>query len=158
MPRMELNSSTTGNGQPTSPRHFKTEKARPLLYDSWTPERPNARTPIATSISNLSTNQGANSYYVEDGSYLRARNIQLGYTIPSLSVKKLGIESVRIYLQGVNLFTATNYDGIDPEVGALPTIDNSDQTVTYADSGFGVDAGGYPTGLKQYIFGVNLKF
>jgi len=137
---------------------FQNRKSKALLYDSWTPERPNARTPIATSISNISTNQGANSYYVEDGSYIRARNIQLGYTIPSLSVKKLGIESVRIYLQGVNLFTATKYDGIDPEVGALPTIDNSDQTVTYADSGFGVDAGGYPTGLKQYIFGVNLKF
>ena len=140
------------------PTSFQNRKSKAALYDSWTPERPNARTPIATSISNISTNQGANSYYVEDGSYLRARNVQIGFTLPTTFAKKIGMESARIYLQGVNLFTVTDYEGIDPEVGSLPTVNNNDLTVTYSDSGFGVDAGGYPTGLKQYILGVNLKF
>lgn len=140
------------------PTSFQNRKSKAALYDSWTPSNPNATTPIATSISNISTNQGANSYYIEDGSYLRARNLQLGYTLPLTFVRKIGMESARIYLQGVNLFTVTDYTGLDPEVGSLPSVNNSDQTVTYSDSGFGVDAGGYPTGLKQYIIGVNLKF
>jgi len=140
------------------PTSFQNRKSKAALYDSWTPERPNAKTPVATSISNISTNQGGNSYYVEDGSYLRARNVQIGFTLPSTFAKRIGMESARIYLQGVNLFTVTDYEGLDPEVGSLPTVNNNDLTVTYSDSGFGVDAGGYPTGLKQYILGVNLKF
>ncbi len=56
----------------------------------------------------------SHSYYVEKGSYLRARNIQLGYTLPQGSIGRIGLDNMRVYIQGQNLFTITNYTGLDP--------------------------------------------
>ncbi len=56
-------------------------------------------------------------FYVEDGSYLRMKHIQIGYTLPESLVQKLHISSCRIYVGGDDLITITNYSGIDPEVG-----------------------------------------
>jgi TonB-dependent starch-binding outer membrane protein SusC len=139
------------------PTSFQGRKSKDALYNSWTPTNTGATTPVATSISNISTNQGANSYFIEDGSYFRAKNIALGYTLPNALVKKIGLESARVSFQAVNLFTVTNYTGLNPELGPTATVDNSQQTINSNDQGFGVDGGFIPT-VRQYIFGLNLKF
>lgn len=125
---------------------FQGAKSRDLLYNSWTDKNTGARTPIAENVSNFSNNAVANSYYIENGSYLRLRNLTLGYTLPQSMTERLKIDRLRVYVQGTNLFTITNYTGLDPEV-----------TPTQGDVGFGVDAGAYPM-VKQYLVGINLNF
>ena len=119
-------------------------KSKTALYDSWTPERHNAKAPIQETTSSFSTINVPNSYFVEDGSYLRAKNVQLGYTLPPTMLQKIGAEQLRIYLQATNLFTITNYSGLDPEVGGSTTV-------------FGIDEGSYPAS-RQYTLGLNLTF
>lgn len=124
---------------------FQNEKSKDLLYNSWTPTRTDTNVPKASNNSNFSNNTVSNSYYVEDGSFLRMKNLQLGYNLPSSVIQKAGLSKVRIYLQGVNLFTIKQYSGLDPE------LNNND------DRNFGVDAGAYPL-VKQYIVGLNIGF
>ncbi|MEB8330328.1 TonB-dependent receptor [Flavobacteriaceae bacterium KMM 6897] len=85
------------------------------VLDSWTPSNTNATLPaLSSAITNSETN--SNSYFVEDGSYLRLKNLQIGYSLPSDIVDKLGMDSFRLYVQGTNLFTVSGYDGFDPEI------------------------------------------
>ena len=124
---------------------FQNQKSKQALYESWTPTRTNTNVPKASNKSNFSNNTVSNSYYVEDGSFLRAKNVQIGYTFPQSLLSKVGLTSARVYGQATNLFTLTNYSGLDPDV-------NND-----ADTFFGVDAGSYPVG-RQFTFGLNLGF
>ncbi|MFZ6009453.1 MAG: SusC/RagA family TonB-linked outer membrane protein [Bacteroidota bacterium] len=121
---------------------FQGQKSLDLLNNSWTPERPGASTPKASNKSNFSTNTQSVSYYVENGSFLRMKNIQIGYMIPQDIIGKIGLTTARVYIQGVNLFTATKYSGLDPELGG-------------DDRSFGVDHGNYPV-VKQFLVGVNI--
>ena len=121
---------------------YQGQKSHDLLYDSWTPSNTGAKTPKATYNSNFSTNGEICSYYIEDGSYLRLKNLQIGYSVPGKFLGKTGITSLRFYLQGINLFTLTKYTGLDPELGGPDTC-------------FGVDNGNYPN-VRQFIFGLNL--
>jgi TonB-dependent starch-binding outer membrane protein SusC len=123
---------------------FQGQKSTELLYKSWTPETPNAKVPMASSISNFSTNGQVCSYYIEKGSYARMKNLELGYTLPQNIVSKIKISSLRVYVQAVNLFTFTKYSGLDPELGG-------------DDRAFGSDTGNYPL-VKTYIFGLNMNF
>ena len=82
--------------------------------------------------------------FVEDGSYLKLRNVTIGY---SLNKPFKSVEMIRVYLSGNNLFTITNYKGYDPEVNAFGST----------PSMRGVDAGGYPQ-AREFTFGVNLTF
>ncbi|WP_194777391.1 SusC/RagA family TonB-linked outer membrane protein [Pararhodonellum marinum] len=129
---------------------FQGGKSIDALNNSWLPSRPNATTPIAENVSNFSTNTQSTSYYIEDGSYLRARQMQLGYTLTPQAVEKLGLSRLRVYVQAVNLFTITGYSGLDPELQGVG--DNS----TF-DLSLGIDYGNYPP-VKQFIFGVNIGF
>ena len=124
---------------------FSGGKSHTALYDSWTPTNQNAKAPIQENAGYASTNGSPNSYYVENGSYLRAKNIMLGYTLPSSFLKKKGIENVRIYIQAANLFTITKYTGADPEINGNGVTE------------FGIDEGSYPS-TKQFLAGINLKF
>jgi TonB-linked SusC/RagA family outer membrane protein len=121
---------------------FQGQKSTDLLNNSWTPTNLNAKTPKASAKSNFSTNTQSVSYYVEDGSYLRCKNLQIGYTFPKIAMNKLHIASLRVYVQATNLFTITKYSGLDPEISGDPRA-------------AGIDAGNYPT-VKQYLFGINL--
>jgi TonB-dependent starch-binding outer membrane protein SusC len=121
---------------------FQGQKSKALLNDSWTPSNTSATVPKASNTSNFSTNTVVCSYYIEDGSFARLKNLQIGYTFPKTLMDKIGVGSLRIYLQGVNLFTITNYSGLDPELGG-------------DDRAFGSDTGNYPN-VKQYLFGINL--
>jgi len=125
---------------------FQGQKSKNLLYNSWTPTNTDATVPKASNTSNFSTNAESNSYYVEDGSFLRLKNLTLGYTLPESLLSKIHFSSARVYVQGVNLFTITNYSGLDPEIG-IPDGEDS--------RSFGVDEGNYPT-VKQFILGLNI--
>src|SRR5690625_6959410 len=61
---------------------------------------------------------------LEDASYLRLRSLSLGYTVPSSVLRNIVLHSVRVYFQGTNLLTYTNYSGLDPGVNSAESIDN----------------------------------
>jgi TonB-linked SusC/RagA family outer membrane protein len=125
--------------------NFAGVKSHTALYDSWTPERRNAKAPIQETVGSFSTTNVPNSYYVENGSYLRAKNAQIGYTLPAGLLSRFGVGRFRVYVQGANLFTITDYSGLDPELNAATT------------TAFGIDEGSYPN-MRQYLVGVNVTF
>ena len=106
------------------------------------------KTPRPT-IADPNDNDRLSDRYVEDGSYVRIKNITLGYTFPKKLLERAKIENVRVYCNIQNLYTFTKYMGYDPEVGAS-TQDSSGLT-------FGVDNGRYPSPMTC-SFGVNITF
>ena len=122
---------------------FGGAKSTTALYDSWTPQNQNATAPIQETGGSFSTANVPNSYFVEDGSYLRAKNVQLGYTLQQNLTDRLGLDRLRLYVQATNLFTITDYSGVDPELTGSATA-------------FGIDEGSYPS-PRQFIAGINLS-
>ena len=120
---------------------------KPWQEDYWTPENPDAALP---RLSHVSTNNTQNStFWMRDASYLRLKNLQVGYELPISFLSKLKMSKAFIYLNGQNLFTKTNfYEGYDPEINYS------------AESSEGVSLGGgnyYPQ-VKVYTFGIDFKF
>lgn len=116
------------------------------VLDRWTPGNPNTQMPRAvTGDPNL--NNRFSTRFVEDGSYVRLKNITLGYSFPSSAIKFLRMSQLRIYATAQNLVTWTHYSGYDPEVSADP----------FSSTGFGRDLGVYPQS-RTYIFGANVTF
>jgi hypothetical protein len=99
--------------------------------------------PIFENVSNFSTNTQSNSYYIEKGNYARLTNLQIAYNFPSDMVSNWGIQRARIYVQATNLFTISNYSGLDPGVGGA------------ADTTLGLDFGNPPV-TRGFNIGVNL--
>ncbi|MDR6942965.1 SusC/RagA family TonB-linked outer membrane protein [Mucilaginibacter pocheonensis] len=85
--------------------------------------------------------------YLYDGSYLRIRNVSLGYTLPPGKLKKIGVSALRLYVTGQNLYTFTKYIGYNPEVNQYGE----------AVSSIGLDYGSYPLS-RSVVFGINLSF
>ncbi|OLY94689.1 hypothetical protein BUE76_06335 [Cnuella takakiae] len=117
--------------------------------DRWTPDNPNAAFPRLSTNATASTNNyqipgappygiGANSFWIQDASYLRLKNVELAYTFKPVFLSKVGVSQLRVYATGQNLATFTNIRNVDPE---------------------NTDAGGwyYPV-QSVYNFGVNLQF
>jgi TonB-dependent starch-binding outer membrane protein SusC len=115
---------------------------------------PSATLPAA-SYSQALGSSTTSSFYVEDGSFLKCRVLQIGYTLLPSTVNKIGIDRVRIYVQAQNLFTITNYSGLDPEL--VPSLSNNGSGVN-SSAAFGIDYGAYPNNQKQYVIGINLTF
>jgi TonB-linked SusC/RagA family outer membrane protein len=102
------------------------------VINRWSPENPNAVYPRPFYGSNSvsgAANTDANSRYVEDGSFLRVRNVTLGYNLPVNLLDRIRIANARVYVSGQNLLTFTNYSGLDPESqnlgvsqGAIPAV------------------------------------
>nr|WP_245576567.1 TonB-dependent receptor [Flexithrix dorotheae] len=115
------------------------------VKDSWTFENPNSENPIFENVSNFSTNTQGNSWYVEDGTYFRMQNITLSYNFPQVMLSKMKLEKLRVFAGLNNIFTITNYSGLDPSVGGN------------VDTQFGIDVGNYPI-TRSFTFGVNLGF
>lgn len=88
----------------------------------------------------------SSNFYIEDGSFLRLRNITLGYTIPNKLTKKVNIEKFHVYVGARNLFTLTKYSGMNPESGFYDSV-----------MAMGIDIGVYPV-TKMYLFGANITF
>ena len=101
-----------------------------------------------------SNNKTPSSRFLEDGSYVRLKNLQIGYNIPQKIVDKWRIKNLRIYLTGQNLWTLTKYTGLDPEMN---TSDNLNREKYRGDVAAGIDWGTYPS-ARSYILGVNLNF
>lgn len=92
-------------------------------------------------------NTRVSTRFIEDGSYIRLKNITLAYNLPSDLLQKISMTSARLYVTAQNLITFTDYTGYDPEVSADPTVSN----------GFGRDLGVYPQ-AKIFTVGFNVQF
>jgi len=117
--------------------------------NAWRPDNPDAKYPKANAKIGIVQRIPAGVYsdfFIEDGSYIRLKNIRLTANIPSKSLENKGI-TAKVYLSGQNLFTITNYSGYNPEVNQQGQ-NNINQ---------GIDMGSYPL-AKSYMFGVNLTF
>ncbi len=102
-----------------------------------------------TSLNDPNDNDRISDRYVEDGSFLRIKNITLGYTFPKALLNKAKIENLRVYVNIQNLYTFTKYTGYDPEVGA--------STQDSTGLAYGLDNGRYPS-PAMYSFGLNITF
>jgi len=111
----------------------------------------NAILPILDSGDNWGGSV-ASSYYVEDGSFLKLKNLVLGYTLPKSLLERATISNLRLYIQAENLLTFTKYSGLDPEITNRETGAGSG-----ADLTGGVDGGTWPTTMR-FLFGVNFEF
>ena len=112
------------------------------VLDRWTPDHPSATMPRAV-YNDPAQSTRISDRFVENAGYLRLKNLQIGYTIPkSFSDKVKFLQGLRIYASGINLFTITEWTGLDPEA----------------------DSGGGPNGInvipttRQYVFGINATF
>jgi hypothetical protein len=131
------------------PQVFDGAMSKDAVYNSWTPTNPGAKVPRLERGANFSTTTNFNSYYKENGSFLKCKSMVLGYNIPVSKVKHLGLERLRVYIQAANLFTITKYTGLDPELTGSDLRDNTN---------FGIDFGNFPSNQKSYLFGVNVSF
>lgn len=119
--------------------------ANQLAYviDRWTgPGSTNEHPRLTTGQTN---NNLFSDYYVEDGSFVRLRNLQFGYTVPSAVLRKIHVESLRVYVAANNLVTLTRYMGFDPDLGASNVLSA------------GVDYGMYPQ-ARSIMSGLQIKF
>lgn len=120
-----------------------------MYEDSWRPGKTDAKLPIPRSNDVISSLPS--TYYLENGSYFRLKNIQLSYTIPKVVTDKLRMGSARVYVQGQNYLTFTKYTGLDPEIN-LRNSNASGQ-----DIHIGFDEGAYPAS-RTTLVGVNISF
>jgi TonB-linked SusC/RagA family outer membrane protein len=113
------------------------------LYYMWTPQNPTSDIPAGRTNSEHDNWRGRTDYFLEDGSFLRVRNLSLGYTVPKSLVK--GIDNMLWYITAQNPFTFTNYEGYDPEIGGNGV------------STRGIDKGTYPV-TRKFLVGVQVDF
>ncbi|MFO7369164.1 MAG: TonB-dependent receptor [Bacteroidales bacterium] len=118
--------------------------------ERWTGEGTSNSQPRA-SWSTKSNNARPSSRFLEDGSYLRLKNVQLGYAIPEKALRIVKLSQARIYVSGTNLFTLTGYPGLDPEM----TV--SDNAKNEGDNAAGIDWGTYPSAMTV-MFGLDITF
>lgn len=120
------------------------------ILNAWsTTNHTNDGPPILTTNSTSNDTRPSN-YFIQNGSYLRLKTLQVGYTFKRNLFRNNNAASLRLYLQVQNLFTITGYKGMDPEVG-LQDYSNSNRNLD-----IGVDRGLYPV-FRTFIFGINLK-
>lgn len=119
----------------------------------WTGPGTSNKVPRITTAA--TSNNVFSDFYVEDASFLRLQNLQLGYTIPGRLTEKIKISSLRFYGSVSNLFTLTNYTGYDPASSVGGGERESDEFGSPLGAGF--DAGVYPA-ARTYTFGLNLNF
>ncbi len=136
--------ASIGNDIARSYERFLTYSNKPDFYlNRWTGEGTSSEVPRAST--NASFNQLFSSFYVEDGSYLRIQNVQLGYSISPDFLQRMSLETFRIYVAVNNLYTFTDYSGYNPDVSnANP-------------NGAGVDLGQYPN-TRTFTTGINVSF
>lgn len=112
------------------------------VVDRWTPTHPSNEIPRANALGGQRILSG---FQIEDGSYIRLKNIALSYYLPQSLINKIGGKSVKVYVSAQNLWTATQYKGYDPEVNFAGSSAISQ----------GMDYGSYPA-AKTVIFGINI--
>ncbi|MBN1198650.1 MAG: TonB-dependent receptor, partial [Bacteroidales bacterium] len=126
---------------------------RTTVLDAWTPENPDSEVPRLVQGNGIIQSY-FNDYLIEDASYLRLKNIQLGYTLPQNISRYAGMERFRIYVSAENYLTITQYTGYDPEVGSIQ-YSNTLQRLDPLSQG--IDQANYPI-AKRILFGLNITF
>ena len=111
-------------------------------YDRWNGEGSSNTQPRLVFQKDPGNNDENTDFFMEDGSFFRLKNIQVGYTFPNAWMQKMKVQNLRIYWGGTNLWTITEFSGFDPEIAAE------------ASDSFGWN---YPM-AKTMLFGVNLQF
>ncbi len=137
------NSILNGNRFELEYLNATTNQDRDVL-NRWTPTNTNTDIPRASTTrpaNRISTRQ------IEDGSYLRLKNIQLAYSLPQSLLRTMKIQSLRVYASAQNYLTFTNYSGYDPEVNRFGQDSRSQ----------GFDYASYPA-AKTILFGLNVGF
>lgn len=119
--------------------------ATTTALDRWTPTNTNTNVPKA----NGSRSRRASSRFVEDGSFIRLKNLSLGYNLPVSFIERLNVRKARVYISAQNVLTFTNYSGYDPEVNY-----RTDGT-TNSNRNLGLDYASYPNAIN-YTLGVNI--
>jgi len=112
--------------------------------DAWTPQNTNTSVPRAVLGDPNGNAKVASDRYLEDGGYLKLKNLQIGYSLPQSLLEKVSVDKLRVYVGGQNLFTITNYSGLDPEISR--TVFNT-----------GTDTSVYPQ-TRMVTAGVQLSF
>lgn len=118
--------------------------------ERWTGEG-TSNTQPRPSWTSKSNNARPSSRFLEDGSYIRLKNLQLGYTIPGKILAMAGVSKTRLYVSGTNLLTLTKFTGLDPEM----TV--SDNSKNEGDRSAGIDWGTYPSAMT-IMFGIDITF
>jgi len=131
-------------------RMFQTNVKADLIENSWTPTNTNAKYPRISNDDQYSND--FSSYFVDDGSFVRLRNVQIGYNVPQKYARWLS--ATRVYLQAENLLTFTKYEGLDP---SLPAADITGAAGDVRDQYRGVDRGSYPSS-KMFSIGITTSF
>lgn len=117
------------------------------FQNHWTPANPSNKYSRALANDDNTLNNVPSSAWVENGSYLKLKNLTVGYTLPTKMLSRYTITRLRVYVSTQNLFTITKYSGLDPEIG----IQGGNATQN------GVDNGTYPSS-RFYTFGLNVTF
>jgi TonB-linked SusC/RagA family outer membrane protein len=137
-----VSGNTIYNGQ--KQYAYSTKRHSDLVF-SWTDDNPTSNIPTPRSNIEHPNVQTSTDYFLEDGSFLRVRNIILGYSLQNNLLDKIGIENFRVYINAQNPITWTKYSGFDPEVGSDNPFDR------------GLDRGNYPV-TANYSAGVSITF
>ncbi len=119
------------------------------VHDAWSTDNTGGTVP-RLSLDDTNNNIRPSSYYISDASYVRLKNLTIGYTFDKLA-SRINSSKLRVYVQIQNLFTITGYDGLDPEVGL------QNYSSEHRNLDIGVDRGLYPPS-RTFTFGVNLGF
>jgi hypothetical protein len=131
-------------------RMFQTNVKADLLANSWTPQNTSAKYPQINDNDTFSS--AFSDFYVEDGSFVRLRNLQVGYNVPQRLARFLN--ATRVYVQAENLFTLTGYEGLDV---SLPAADINGAAGDIRDQYRGVDRGSYPSS-RTFSIGITTSF
>jgi TonB-linked SusC/RagA family outer membrane protein len=126
--------------------------SREYYENRWTPTNPSDRYARAVK-DDPNGNTQPSDVYVEDGSFLKLRSLQIGYSFRDELAKRLGVQRVRLYVSGQNLLTFTKYSGLDPEIGLPSDPSTGTRNVTAS----GIDIGTYPNS-RFYTLGLNVTF
>jgi TonB-linked SusC/RagA family outer membrane protein len=127
---------------------FNDDNQRTTVLARWQKPGDITMVPRATTDVSVNRNNEANTTrFIEDGSFLRIKNVVLGYTLPKSTLQKIGVSNVRIYAQAQNLFTFTKYKGFDPEVNFAGASNTT----------LGTDFYTFPQ-MRQITFGLNVGF
>ena len=123
---------------------YSVKRHKDLVY-SWSDANPKSNIPTPRSNIEHPNVQTSTDYFLEDGSFLRIKNIILGYSISSDLIKRVGVDKFRVFLSAQNPITLTNYTGFDPEIGDANPFNG------------GLDRGNYPVS-STYLTGLSISF
>ena len=124
------------------------------VLNRWTPTNTNTNVPRAVN-ADPNNNARLSNRYIEDGSYLRLKNLTIGYSLPASALPKNFISRIRLYVTGQNLLTFTKYSGYDPEIGV--STNGQRDNPTQASLSTGVDLGQYPQ-PRTLLGGIQITF